>query len=893
MNDKEKRFLDALESLFTGAEVEGDSGFVNLMRMKRDYFKSIRPELMEKIDERAEKDTAFREELFDKLYTFFHRYFCESGSIYFRHLPAFAKTYEHVYADGRDVALSWKTQMLYYVKSDVLVRSMPVELSEEGKTQNTRRFYFDASEVEHKKNNEKREFVFSFAEVRQTAKGKEIHLKVSYSAKGNTTKTDKIIQASRATGISLTDEQLEKAVGVFRRQTEADFFINKDARGFLREQFDLWMYQYIFSEETIFEEERIKQLQAIKETAYNIIDFIAQFEDELRKAWEKPKFVRNVNYVVTLDKLTDGVLQKTVQHKGAKAQIKEWQGLGMVDDGFSMKAVFGGQKNLDGGNDVSSDCKFLPLDTKHFKDLELEILEGLGNLDEALDGELVHSENWQALNSLQRRYKEKVKCIYIDPPYNTDASAILYRNDYKDSSWLSLMENRLEISYGILKQSGILSAAIDDVEQTNLKILLLEIYGNDSILGTATVRSNPAGRSTGIGFSPSHEYAIFAGKSAEAEIGRIQHTKTQSERYKEKDETGNFEWVNFRKHGGFNAYRTARPRLFYPFYVSDSKIRIPKMTWMESKKEWKIEDGLLKDELEIWPINEKNEEKTWKWGMETATEKSSELKAKNDGKKIGIYVKSRMNIHGSLPTTWWDKKEYSASEYGTRIIANLFGDARCFSFPKSPHLVANCLVVCSLQDEDIVLDYFAGSGTTAHAVINLNREDGGNRKYLLIEMGDYFHTVLLPRIKKVVYSKNWKEGKPVSREGISHCLKYYTLEQYEETLKNSHYKDGQQLELDSMKSPFEQYIFFGDDKLAHTVQPSKNGKLTINLHDLYPDIDIAESLANILGKPIRTRTADTVTFDDGSTEKTNPTKMTEQEKQHFISLIKPYLWWGE
>ena len=250
-------------------------------------------------------------------------------------------------------------------------------------------------------------------------------------------------------------------------------------------------------------------------------------------------------------------------------------------------------------------------------------------------------------------------------------------------------------------------------------------------------------------------------------------------------------------------------------------------------------------------------------------------------------------MKGTLPTTWWDKKEYSASEYGTRIIANLFGDARYFSFPKSPHLVANCLIVCSLQEEDTVLDFFAGSGTTAHAVINLNREDGGSRKYLLIEMGDYFHTVLLPRIKKVVYSKDWKDGKPVSKEGVSHFLKYYTLEQYEETLKNSRYEDGEQLEIDSTKSPFEQYVFFGDDKLAHAVKPSKNGKLKINLHDLYPDVDIAESLSNVLGKPIRRRTADTVTFADGTEEQTNPATMTEQEKHHFISLIKPYLWWGE
>ena len=899
MGTKEKRFLDALEALFTGAEVEGDSGFINLMRMKRAHFNSIRPKLMEKIDNRAEKDSSFREELFDKLYTFFKRYFCESGSIYFRHLPAFSKTYQQVYADGRDVALSWKTQMLYYVKSDVLVRSMPVELNEEGKPHNTRRFYFDASEIEHKKNNEKREFIFSFGEVKQEKEGKVIHLKVAYSQKARTTKTDDILKQSRKGGVSLSEDDLQKAIGVFRRQTEADFFINKDARGFLREQFDLWVYQYLFQEETVFEEKRIRQIQAIKDTAYNIIDFIAQFEDELRRAWEKPKFVRKVNYVVTLDKLSDAALKKITKHKGAKAQTEEWRELGLVDDAFSMKAIFSGQKSIDDKNGASGAYRFLPLDTNHFKDLELEILDGLGNLDEALDGELVHSENWQALNTLQRRYRERVKCIYIDPPYNTDSSAILYKNDYKDSSWLSLMENRLQISRNIVEQSGIISVSIDDAEQTNLKILLSEIYGSDSILGTATVRSNPAGRSTATGFSPSHEYALFASKSTEAKVGRLRHTEAQLERYKEKDETGNFEWVNFRKHGGFNAYRTARPRLFYPFYVGGSKIRIPKMTWMESKREWKIEDNLLKGEVAIWPVNEKNEEKTWKWGIATVEKRLSELKPTiNYKNQIGIYVKSRMNIQGALPTTWWDKKEYSASEYGTRIIANLFGDARCFSFPKSPHLVANCLVVCSLQNEDIVLDFFAGSGTTAHAVINLNREDGGNRKYLLIEMGDYFHSVLLPRIKKVVYSKDWKDGKPVSVEGSSHFLKYYSLEQYEETLKNSRYEDGEQLELDSTKSPFEQYVFFGDDKLAHVVKHKKgkskgSGKLEINLKDLYPDIDIAESLSNILGKQIRKRAADSVTFEDGTTEKTNPAKMTEEEKMNFISLIKPYLWWGE
>ena len=367
--------------MFTGAEVEGVSGFVNLMRMKRAYFQSIRPKLMEEIDRRAEKDSAFREELFDKLYTFFNRYFCESGSIYFRHLPAFSKTYERVYADGQDVALSWKTQMLYYVKSDVLVRSMPVQLSEEGKPQNTRRFYFDASEVEHKKNNERREFVFAFSDVKKATEGRVVHLKVAYSQGGKKTKVDDIIRWSRTGGVSLSEDELQKAIGVFRRQTEADFFINKDARGFLREQFDPWMYQYIFQEKTVFDEKRIKQLRALKDIACTIIDFIAQFEDELRRVWEKPKFVRSVNYVVTLDKLTDEALGKVVKYKGAKAQAEEWRKLGMVDDPFAVNAIVSERKNMDDANGATGAYKFLPLDTKYFKDLELEILAAWKSTD--------------------------------------------------------------------------------------------------------------------------------------------------------------------------------------------------------------------------------------------------------------------------------------------------------------------------------------------------------------------------------------------------------------------------------------------------------------------------------------------------------------------------------
>ena len=591
-----------------------------------------------------------------------------------------------------------------------------------------------------------------------------LRLQVSYSEKGKKTKVDDILKQARKADLRVSEERLEQAFRVFRRQTEADYFINKDARGFLREQFDLWLHQYLFQEETIFEQKRLTQLQFLQETAHDIIDFIAQFEDELRRAWEKPKFVRNVNYVVTLDKLPDKTLKKITEHKGATAQIKEWRALGMVDDEFSMTALFKGQKDLTDKNGTNGARKFLPLDTKHFKSLEIEILEALGNLDEALDGELAHSENWQALNTLQKRYKEKVQCIYIDPPYNTGLSEIIYKNSNKHSTWLTLIENRIGFGKSLLSESGIQCTTIDDYEFHRLREVISSTFGEENILGVVVIKNNPSGRSTIKGFSIAHEYAIFSATSV-GKIGRLERTRKQINRYSESDEHGYFEWTNFRKHGGT---RSEAPKMFYPIFVRQDKLRLPEMHWDEGSKEWKLHEKPGVGEVAIYPVDENGKERRWKWAIDRLRKSLEEVLIKNGRQnKSAIYIKSRLSGEGVLPLTWWEKKEYSATSYGTNFLKNIMGDLRSFDYPKSIYAVCDAIKVCVSESGGVVLDYFAGSGTTAHAVINLNREDGGKRKYVLVEMGDYFHTVLLPRIKKVVYSKDWKDGKPASHEGVA------------------------------------------------------------------------------------------------------------------------------
>lgn len=180
-------------------------------------------------------------------------------------------------------------------------------------------------------------------------------------------------------------------------------------------------------------------------------------------------------------------------------------------------------------------------------------------------------------------------------------------------------------------------------------------------------------------------------------------------------------------------------------------------------------------------------ERNWR-GQPSNIEKSpSNYKAKhNDDGSVTIYYKFKPQSEGVTPPTVWADAKYSATEHGTGVVKAMFDDYDPFSYPKSVFAVADCLTIMGAEDEHtIVLDYFGGSGTTAHALIDMNRASEGHRKFVLAEMGEHFNTVLVPRLKKVVYSTDWKDGKPQTRNtGISHAFKIVRLESYEDTLNN-------------------------------------------------------------------------------------------------------------
>ena len=349
---------------------------------------------------------------------------------------------------------------------------------------------------------------------------------------------------------------------------------------------------------------------------------------------------------------------------------------------------------------------------------------------------LIEGDNLHALTSLTFTHEGKIDAIYLDPPYNTGAKDWRYNNDYvvaedsyRHSKWISFMERRLKLAKNLLTEDGAICVTIDDYEMPRLYILMEEIFGERNHLGTIVIRNNPSGRSTVNGVSVTHEYALFFGKSENSKVGRLPRSESQKNRYKFKDEIGQFEWVNFRKHGGT---RKESPSMYYPIYITKSSIRIPDLNWDDKNREWIAVEEPESNEIAVFPVDDKGKQRRWKWGLDRIKANPQEFCTKKDKNgDLAVYVKARMKNKGVLPSTWWEDKKYSATAYGTNLIKDIFGELQIFSYPKSLYAVKDCLKVLSPKKDAIILDAFAGSGTTMHAVLELNDEDNGNRTCIL------------------------------------------------------------------------------------------------------------------------------------------------------------------
>ena len=362
---------------------------------------------------------------------------------------------------------------------------------------------------------------------------------------------------------------------------------------------------------------------------------------------------------------------------------------------------------------------------------------------------------------LRECYLGEVDVIYVDPPYNTGRN-LIYKNDYSVDSkdyhfnsgqtdelgnlltsnpesngrfhtdWLNMIYPRIKVAKDVLKDSGIFVLTIDDCEIQTVTMLLNEIFGAENHLGTIVVKNNPSGRSTTNGVSIAHEYALFYRKNSKASLGRLPRNEKQIARYKEKDEIGPFEWVNFRAR-----YSTNSPKMAYPILIKKdgSDFRIPNLEWNEKEKNYNINDVVNEDEFISLPIDDDGNMRSWKWSIQTVRDnRETEMNVRqNQNGQYAVYVKSRMNQEGMLPLTVWDDTKYSSTEYGTNFLTELMGK-RYFDYPKSIYAVIDSLKVANAGKNALVLDFFSGSATTAQAVMMLNAEDGGNRKFIMVQV---------------------------------------------------------------------------------------------------------------------------------------------------------------
>lgn len=236
--------------------------------------------------------------------------------------------------------------------------------------------------------------------------------------------------------------------------------------------------------------------------------------------------------------------------------------------------------------------------------------------------------------------------------------------------------------------------------------------------------------------------------------------------------------------------------MFYPIYICGERIRIPQMTWDERAEEWIVHEECVEGEHAVWPIDERGNEKRWKWEWPTVASSMELLSVRKDrAGRDYIYAKRRPHDDGVVSVSSWFDAKYSATEHGTAVLKAMFGRSP-FSYPKSIHAVADAIYVGgAVQPRTVVLDFFGGSGTTAHAVVQLNRLDGGTRQFALVEMGAHFDTAMKPRVVKILYSPDWSEGQAQSHDkGVSALVKYFAVESYDDALNNLPAPSGQLLD---------------------------------------------------------------------------------------------------
>ncbi len=763
----------------------GESAFVNgelreefkNFPLGREYYEKKRQLEEIKISEDLEK------EIYNHLINFFSRYY-DNGDFISKRRYGKKEKYCIPY-NGEEVLLYWANRDQYYIKTteyfkkyvfkvkNLIVNFKVIEVQEEkGNVKAQEKKFFVLNERVFDFDEQKRELSIYFEYRALTDKEKEKY------KKGNSVSQDKaneetirileekIPQNSLARLIFEKEGEktvIEKHLYKYTRRNTTDFFIHKDLKGFLEREMDFYIKNeflrledlQVLEQSGYFDKLRLYLIgvRAFRNIALKIIEFLAQIENFQKRLWEKKKFVIDTHYVITLDKIEEYVGEEFLGNildeiLGNRKQLEEW------------KNLFGIEVKSKGNLKTGETWKKLPIDTKYFdEDFKWKLLVSLtekNDLDEILDGVLINSENWQALNLLLNKYYEKVQTIYIDPPFNKEQEAdYLYKVGYKDATWITMLENRIRLGKELLNEKGNFFLNVDDNGNMYARILLDELFGKDRFKNEIIwCYEKPGGPTDKL--KNNHSTILF--------------------------------------------YSATQDSVFNPVYVP-----------RKGESELTRREGRFKTDYE-----------------------------------------------GKLSPDWWvDIPSFATMmTAGERVVKSLGID---FTTQQPEKLLKRIIEISDTGNrKDIILDFFAGSGVTTAVAHKLRR------KWIGIEMGEHFWTIILPRMKKVLFydksgvSKEKDVKEKYNEKTAGGFFKYHTLEQYEDALENIEFEPVQPT-LYEFLDYFVKYMLEWETKKSKTflnideLKDPFNYKLKIidNYQQKIVNVDVVETFNYLLGLHVK------------------------------------------
>lgn len=760
---------------------------------------------------RQQADSSFDEgQVYNHLATFFSRYYDEGDFISQRRYKG--DTYAIPYA-GEEVMLHWANKDQYYTKSSEMFSNYRIRFDEIGhsdKVLNFRLLSADTAKDNQKDNDKKRVFVMlgkkrditrtdengeEYTEtvypVEMSEDGNEMTVWFEYVALDAKSSQDKINEATHDD--VLADSQVTsdwqailtspapteknnkrdlftKHLTNYTTKNTADYFIHKDLGKFLNNELDFYIKNEVMHLDNVVNSESFAEIErslaivkCLRLIGRELIGFLASLEDFQKRLWLKKKFVVDSHYCVTLDRVDTDLYVEIADNQ---LQWEQWESLGFRDTIV--------QKDGQAWGDVSvlSNFPYLMVDTSLFSaEFKAKLLRGMDDVDGQTDGVIIHSDNFQALNLLQEKYREKVQTIYIDPPYNTGDDGFLYKDCYSHSSWLTLMENRINLAYPLMNEKSAFFCQISDIENTNLNKLLCNIFGSEnhkesiSVVTSSKSGVNAINVKRGERLFKIKEYLQFFSKNPSFRFNSF---------YTIDKFNTNYYWEIFKDGNDWTVTNLKKDKQLDGADLENYALKNPKNIYSIEKNNSKAGEG-MKLMLQKSKVSK---------NVEVFTDQFSNQKLIYDGGVCvplaeRIIVEDGKNYFGVLGSDIWDDiGQASKSEGGVE-----------FSNGKKPERLLKRVIEMSSKSKDIILDFFSGSGTTASVAQKLNR------KWIAIEQSEYCESTLKVRILNTIFGKQTGNSKLFSYKGGG-LIKFIKLESYEDTLNNIElHRSGQQNQL--------------------------------------------------------------------------------------------------